>query len=102
MKTASISRARRQTAGIGISCDEITTPALIETLWRVRSRESTANQLLRCPSMRLPQPSRRRPGPSHWQSAFMQHPVFHRHSSETELLRYMRRLADRDLALDRQ
>ena len=31
----------------------------------------------------------------------MTHPVFHSHSSETELLRYMRRLSDRDLALDR-
>ena len=34
-------------------------------------------------------------------SAFLTHPVFHVHRSETELLRYMRKLADRDLALDR-
>ncbi len=33
--------------------------------------------------------------------AFLTHPVFHAHRSETELLRYMRKLADRDLALDR-
>ena len=32
---------------------------------------------------------------------FLTHPVFHNHRSETELLRYMRKLADRDLALDR-
>ena len=32
---------------------------------------------------------------------FLTHPVFHKHRSETELLRYMRKLADRDLALDR-
>ena len=34
-------------------------------------------------------------------SAFLTHPVFHRYRSETEMLRYLRRLADRDLALDR-
>ncbi|HMH96205.1 MAG TPA: aminomethyl-transferring glycine dehydrogenase subunit GcvPB, partial [Bradyrhizobium sp.] len=32
---------------------------------------------------------------------FLTHPVFHAHRSETELLRYMRKLSDRDLALDR-
>jgi glycine dehydrogenase len=34
-------------------------------------------------------------------SAFLTHPVFNRHHSETEMLRYLRSLADRDLALDR-
>src|SRR5580765_5394174 len=34
-------------------------------------------------------------------STFLTHPVFHAHRSETELLRYMRKLSDRDLALDR-
>ena len=34
-------------------------------------------------------------------SAFLEHPVFRRYRSETEMLRYLRRLADRDLALDR-
>ncbi len=32
---------------------------------------------------------------------FLTHPVFHAHRSETEMLRYMRKLSDRDLALDR-
>ncbi|HEX2576608.1 MAG TPA: aminomethyl-transferring glycine dehydrogenase [Aquihabitans sp.] len=32
---------------------------------------------------------------------FLTHPVFHEHRSETAMLRYLRRLADRDLALDR-
>jgi glycine dehydrogenase len=34
-------------------------------------------------------------------SAFLTHPVFNTHHSEHELLRYMRALADKDLALDR-
>jgi glycine cleavage system P protein (glycine dehydrogenase) len=34
-------------------------------------------------------------------SAFLTHPVFHRYRSETAMLRYLRRLADRDVALDR-
>jgi glycine dehydrogenase len=34
-------------------------------------------------------------------SKFMQHPVFNTHHSEHELLRYMRSLSDKDLAMDR-
>ena len=34
-------------------------------------------------------------------SAFMTHPVFNTHHSETGMLRYLRSLADKDLALDR-
>jgi glycine dehydrogenase len=34
-------------------------------------------------------------------SEYLTHPVFERYRSETEMLRYLRRLADRDLALDR-
>ncbi len=34
-------------------------------------------------------------------SGYLRHPVFHSHHSETALLRYMRRLSDRDYALDR-
>ena len=32
---------------------------------------------------------------------YMQHPVFHKYRSETEMMRYLRHLADKDLALDR-
>jgi len=35
------------------------------------------------------------------ESAFLAHPVFNTHHSEHELLRYMRALADKDLAMDR-
>ena len=34
-------------------------------------------------------------------SPYLTHPVFHAHRSETSMLRYLRRLADRDFALDR-
>ena len=34
-------------------------------------------------------------------SEFMTHPVFHSYRSETEMLRYLRRLQDKDIALDR-
>ncbi|WP_341360612.1 aminomethyl-transferring glycine dehydrogenase [Georgenia sp. M64] len=34
-------------------------------------------------------------------SAYLTHPTFHSHRSETQMLRYLRRLADKDLALDR-
>jgi len=34
-------------------------------------------------------------------SEYLAHPIFHMNRAETELTRYMRRLADRDLALDR-
>ena len=34
-------------------------------------------------------------------SPYLTHPVFHAHHSETEMLRYLRRLASKDVALDR-
>ncbi|MBM6546356.1 aminomethyl-transferring glycine dehydrogenase [Janibacter sp. YIM B02568] len=34
-------------------------------------------------------------------SGYLTHPVFHEHRSETQMLRYLRRLSDRDFALDR-
>jgi len=87
---------------IGMSCDETTTPVVIEAVWRsfgnVTERPAAADisyaTLAKQSSDALPAALQR-------QSAFLTHPVFHRHRSETEMLRYMRRLADRDLALDR-
>ncbi|TVR55758.1 MAG: glycine dehydrogenase (aminomethyl-transferring) [Gemmatimonadales bacterium] len=40
--------------------------------------------------------------PTEWArtSPYLEHPVFHRHHSETEMLRYMRRLEGRDLSLN--
>ncbi|MEV0318316.1 aminomethyl-transferring glycine dehydrogenase [Streptomyces sp. NPDC050658] len=41
------------------------------------------------------------PAGLHRTSPFLTHPVFHHHRSETAMLRYLRRLSDRDFALDR-
>jgi glycine dehydrogenase len=41
------------------------------------------------------------PGELSRTSAFLTHPVFRRYRSETAMLRYLRRLSDRDIALDR-
>ncbi|HEY7247044.1 MAG TPA: aminomethyl-transferring glycine dehydrogenase [Xanthobacteraceae bacterium] len=87
---------------IGMSCDETTTPAVIEAVWRSfgsfaggrAAAEISCASLARQDFDALPAALQR-------QSAFLTHPVFHRHRSETEMLRYMRRLAGRDLALDR-
>ena len=49
-------------------------------------------------------PVRRSPSSTRWwmrESEILTHPVFRKYHSETQMLRYLRRLADRDLALDR-
>jgi glycine dehydrogenase len=85
---------------IGISCDETTTPAIVDAVWRsfgaFDATHASAEISFAAASATdaLPASLRR-------ESSFLTHPVFHRYRSETELLRYMRRLADRDLALDR-
>jgi glycine dehydrogenase len=88
-------------ARIGISCDETTTPAVIEAVWRAfgsQAKSQPANlsfdQLATQTANAIPTQLLRR-------SDFLTHPVFHSYRSETEMLRYMRRLSDRDLALDR-
>ncbi len=77
---------------VGISLDERTRPATIEAVWRSFGIIMEDHDLT--PEYRLPEPLLR-------QSDFLTHPVFHMNRAETEMMRYMRRLADRDLALDR-
>lgn len=77
---------------VGISLDERTRPATIEAVWRAFGIVLKDEDLT--PEYRLPEGLIR-------QSSYLDHPVFHMNRAETEMVRYMRRLADRDLALDR-
>jgi glycine dehydrogenase len=81
-----------------VSFDETTTSEDIEALWQVFvgtgksapafvSVEALAENML--------------PTELHRKSVYLTHPVFNRYHSETAMLRYLRMLADRDLALDR-
>ncbi len=83
---------------IGISLDETTTRADIPALWGWFASPGQAlpsiDDFAQGIALRLPEGLRRT-------SAFLTHPVFNTHHSETEMLRYLRRLSDKDLALDR-
>jgi glycine dehydrogenase len=79
---------------LGISLDETTTPEIVEAVWRAFGGKLAYADVDAHTSDALPSSLAR-------SSAFLTHPVFHSHRSETELLRYMRKLSDRDLALDR-
>ena len=79
---------------LGIALDETTTPATVEAVWRAFGGKLSYADIEVSARETLPAQLKR-------DSAFLTHPVFHTHRSETELLRYMRKLSDRDLALDR-
>ena len=78
---------------IGITVDERTRPATLEAVWRAFGGYNLVYRD-EFPKYRLPAALIR-------QSAYLTHPVFHMNRAESEMTRYMRRLADRDLALDR-
>ncbi|HKE38344.1 MAG TPA: aminomethyl-transferring glycine dehydrogenase [Casimicrobiaceae bacterium] len=83
---------------LGISLDETTSRSEIRTLWEICGSPTTALPDLESLDMAVedgyPQVLRRA-------SVFLTHPTFNRYHSETEMMRYLRRLADRDIALDR-
>jgi glycine dehydrogenase len=79
---------------LGIALDETTTAKDVEAVWRAFGGKLTYADIETGVRDALPTDLKR-------SSAFLTHPVFHAHRSETELLRYMRKLSDRDLALDR-
>src|SRR6266478_3456283 len=79
---------------LGIALDETTTPEIVEAVWRAFGGSLAYADIEAGAREALPAELKRG-------RAFLSHPVFHAHRSETELLRYMRKLSDRDLALDR-
>ena len=78
---------------VGITVDERTRPLILEAVWRAFGGFHVVYKEEH-PKDRLPEALLRT-------SKYLTHPVFHMNRAESEMTRYMRRLADRDLALDR-
>ncbi len=83
---------------IGVAIDETTSPIDIAQLWEVIAGKTIAftveqldNELNSASS--IPKELQR-------SSAFLTHPVFNSYHSETEMLRYMKRLENKDIALN--
>ena len=86
---------------VGIALDETTGPDDIDDLFAVFSDggprgggvKLSAEKVSESASSAIPEDLRRT-------SPILQHPVFHRYRSETEMLRYLHRLESRDLSLN--
>ena len=80
---------------VGVSTDETTTRADLAAVWTAFGATGVdADHIDGRAEDALPSALRR-------SDEFLTHPVFHLHRSETAMLRYLRRLSDQDLALDR-
>ena len=77
---------------IGITLDERTRPEIIESVWKAFGLDKKDTDFT--PNYRIPDRLIRT-------TPYLEHPIFHMNRAEQEMTRYMRRLADRDLALDR-
>ncbi|GGO84519.1 aminomethyl-transferring glycine dehydrogenase [Wenjunlia tyrosinilytica] len=79
---------------VGVACDETTARAQVAAVWDAFGVTGDIDALDAATEDALPAELARR-------GEVLTHPVFHQHRSETAMLRYLRRLADRDYALDR-
>jgi glycine dehydrogenase len=83
---------------LGVSLDETTSRSDIELLWSFFALDGQSLPVVSAfedgVETLIPKQLRR-------SSAFLSHPVFNSHHSETAMLRYIRKLSDKDLALDR-
>ncbi len=84
---------------IGISMDETVTPADIEHILHIFSKARGNGQAIPDLSTLIANATGGIPMPMHRHSPFLQHPVFNTHHTEHELLRYMKRLENKDLSL---
>ncbi|MCX5389405.1 aminomethyl-transferring glycine dehydrogenase [Streptomyces sp. NPDC006482] len=79
---------------VSASCDETTGREQIAAVWAAFGVDGDVEALDAAVEDTLPAGLLR-------SDAYLTHPVFHAHRSETSMLRYLRKLADRDYALDR-
>ena len=80
---------------IGISLDETSSSDDVIALWSVFGGDNLDPEVIEAAAgVRIPAGFIRT-------TPFLMHKVFHRHRSETAMLRYLRMLSDKDLALDR-
>jgi glycine dehydrogenase len=79
---------------VGIACDETTGREQLTAVWGAFGVHGDIEALDAAVADALPEGLLRG-------DDYLTHPVFHQHRSETAMLRYLRRLADRDYALDR-
>jgi glycine dehydrogenase len=98
VRAAGINLREIDAGSVGIALDETASAEDVRTLWRVfggaRAAELDYARIDAGAPDRLP-PELLRATP------FLTHPVFSTHRSETGMLRYLRLLSDRDIALDR-
>ncbi|MFI7009251.1 aminomethyl-transferring glycine dehydrogenase [Streptomyces sp. NPDC050145] len=79
---------------VSLACDETTTRAQLGVVWAAFGVDADIEALDAATADTLPAGLLR-------SDDYLAHPVFHQYRSETAMLRYLRKLSDRDYALDR-
>ena len=104
-RTARINFHYHPGGDVGIALDETATAADVEAIVEVFARATAATPAPATRPASNPAPDRSPPAPD-WpaelqrSSTFLTHPVFHRHRSELQMMRYLKRLERRDIGLD--
>jgi glycine dehydrogenase len=97
-RAKAINLCRIDSETVGISLDETTTRSDIEALWSIFAEDKKqVPSFTDCDAAA----AERIPASLARTSTYLTHPVFNSHHSETQMLRYVRALSDKDLALDR-